>query len=145
MQEYDEENESSSGLSPGQYRALRVLLTKGSIPDTLRICNISRSTLSRWLEKPAFKSALQEYSNIMLDSIARQLILYSEDSLKLLADTVNNDKAALSIRVRAAEGILGNMLKVASLVSIEKRLRDLEMGDEGTNDYVQSEHTFTAA
>lgn len=131
-----EENESAD-LTPLQHKTLRVLLTKGTVPETLKIVGISRATLSRWLKQPAFKGALQEYSNTVLDSIARQLILYSEDSLALLARTVNNGDVAISVRVRAAEAILGNMLKVASLVSIEKRLQDLEEA-EGTNDYVQS-------
>lgn len=121
-----------------QMKAIRVLLSKGDITSTVRIVGCSRQTLYNWINKDvAFRGILKQHSHAVLDQVSRSLITAAENAVTLLSTTVDNPKATMTHRLRAADSILSHVIKLMALADIENRLAVLEALDEKDMSNVQ--------
>jgi hypothetical protein len=131
-------------ITPIQMKAIRVLLTKGSISAALRIVGVSRTTLYRWCnEDAAFRAVLRSHTRAILDNTTRNLVMAAEDCVTLLTSVVNDPDATLTHRLRAADSVLNHLVRLVALSDMESRLAALEQldGKEGTED-VFAENTY---
>ena len=113
-------------LSPEKMRALFALLATGDVADASKASGASERTVARWRNEPAFMAALRSAQDAMLDATAAQLVSASSASVKLLKDTVENESAQLSHRLRAAATLLDSALRWVEMRSLTSRVAALE-------------------
>jgi len=131
------------GISPIQMKAIRVLLTKGTISAALKIVGVSRTTLYRWCnEDAAFRAVLRAHTRAILDNTTRNLVMAAEDCTTLLVSVVNNPNASLTLRLRAADSVLNNCVRLVALSDMENRLAAIEeLENGGMNEYAINQST----
>lgn len=113
-----------TGLTPKQEQVLAVLLTEVSIEQTAKKVGVSATTIWRYLQIPAFRTAyLLTRRQIVEDAIA----LLQRSSKKAVATLVRNlDSGSPSVEVTSARVILEQSFKGVELFEMEERLRQLE-------------------
>ena len=82
--------------------------------------------LRKWMHEPAFLAALQTSQDATLDQVTADLVLAAGGAVALLAGTVDNQDAALGLRLQAARTLLDAALRWRELRGIERRLEALE-------------------
>lgn len=120
------DNITEKKLKPNQRKAIETLLTSGSATEAAENAGVSRNTLYRWMQEPDFQAALAEAEAAALDSLSTRLVGLADQAAGALDDVFNNDKAGIGHRLRAADIVLSNLLRLRELVTIEARLSELE-------------------
>jgi hypothetical protein len=113
-------------LPANQRRAVRALLTKQTIEGAAKFANVGESSLYRWLADDSFRSALIEAEGDVLDSATRRLVGLSEAAIAVITQLLIDREAPAMVRLRAAECVLGHMLKLVELRNLAQRLEALE-------------------
>ncbi|MDQ3694766.1 MAG: phBC6A51 family helix-turn-helix protein [Chloroflexota bacterium] len=113
-------------LSPKQRRAVEALLTTGEVAAAARDVGINRGTLYRWLQEPAFLAAVREAEAKALDELSRLLVRLSRTAVGTLAKAMSDPATPAATRVRAADAVLGRLLQLRELASLEDRVVELE-------------------
>lgn len=119
-------NITEKKIRSNQYRAIESLLTSGSATEAAEKAGVSRNTLYRWLQEPDFQAALAEAEAAALDSLSTRLVGLADQAAAALGDVFNSEKAGIGHRLRAADIVLSNLLRLRELVTIEQRLAELE-------------------
>lgn len=112
-------------LTPAQQRALEALLLAGSITEAATLAGSTRQALHRWLADPAFVAALREAESEALAALSRRLVTQGEQAAAALTDALDPSQG-IKDRLRAAEIVLNNLLKLRELLDFEQRLAALE-------------------
>lgn len=120
---------NSNRLTAKQRQAVRELLTTGDTNQVAGIVGVSRSTLWRWLQRPDFLQALASAETQVLSELARRFAGNSDKALKVLLDTMSDNKASVSERLRASVSYLQLLPSIRLLGSLEQRLMELEQND----------------
>lgn len=113
-------------LRPNQRKALETLVATGSISQAAVAAGVARKTVYAWLKDPAFGIALKAAEVEALDNLARSLISLAPAAVAALAAVLNDPAATHTQRIRAAEAVLANTLRLRELHTIEARLTKLE-------------------
>lgn len=113
-------------LSPRQYRAVESLLNSRSVQHAADTCGMGYKTLLRWMQDPQFKAALMVAEGESLDGAVRRLAGLGNTAITILADVMSNGESEL-LRLRAAQSVLDNLLKLRELRSVEERISRLEV------------------
>ena len=113
-------------LPTNQRRAIRALMCKPTVEAAAKFATVSESSLYRWLAEDTFRAALIEAEGVALDSAARRLVSLSEAALAVIVGILVDRDAPAMVRLRAAETVLSNMLRLTELRNIEARLTALE-------------------
>lgn len=121
-------------LTPKQRKAVEALLTQGDVQAAADHAGCNRTTLYRWLKEPTFKAALREAEVTALDSLARELVTLAGVATATIKTVMTNPIAHAGLRLRAAEIVLSNLLKIRELVDIEARLSALEQSIGAKNE-----------
>lgn len=117
-------NETEKKLTPAQRLVIEKLLTSGSVEDAANAAKVARSTVYRWLKDAAFVAELRSAEALAVESLARSLAGLGDLAASALRDALTDAK--ISVRLRSAEVVIGNLLRLRELVSIEQRLAVLE-------------------
>ncbi len=117
---------SPSTLTPRQRRAVEALLTTGEVAAAAREVGITRDTLYRWLKQPIFLGAVREAEAKALDELSRLLVRLSRTAVGTLAKAMSDPATPAATRVRAADAVLGRLLQLRELASLEERVVELE-------------------
>lgn len=125
-------SENEKVLTPKQAQTITALLTERSTAAAARQAGVSVATLYRWFDDPSFCKALTNAEGLAIDTAARSLVGMAEKALEAVAGVLNDPAAHPATRLRAAEVVLGNLLKMVELRNIERRLAALEK--ESSND-----------
>lgn len=112
-------------LTQAQQRALEALLLAGSITEAATLAGSTRQALHRWLSDPAFVAALREAETQALAALSRRLVTQGEQAAAALTDALDPSQG-IKDRLRAAEIVLNNLLKLRELLDFEQRLQALE-------------------
>lgn len=120
------EKVTAGELRPNQRKALEALLATGSITQAATAAGVARKTVYNWLKEPNFGIALKAAEVEALDNLARSLISLAPAAVEALARVLDDPAATHTQRIRAAEAILSNTLRLRELHSIEARLTALE-------------------
>jgi hypothetical protein len=113
-------------LTARQQAAVTALATGMTNRDAAAHVGIGEATLYRWLNQPAFLSALENTQQIMLSAAARQLAASLSCAIDTLTSITRDNTVAESVRVTAARSLIEITVKVHGIASIERRLSELE-------------------
>jgi len=113
-------------LTPKQNKAVMALARGETVDATALAAGVSPRTVYRWRALPDFRQAIADQEAALLADLARRLTAASEDAIALLHETVNDKKASLNFRLRAALGILQYRSQFSELVTLADRVAALE-------------------
>jgi hypothetical protein len=123
-------NDTGKKLSTAQYRAIASLLTKGAPTIAALDAGISRSTLYRWQHEPLFVAALRDAEQEAVEGLARSLAGLGDSAADTLRDALSPAQK-ITVRLRAAEVVINNLLRLRELVTLEARIEALEKHSDG--------------
>lgn len=112
-------------LTGPQLRAIDALLTSGNIGEAAIAAGVNRRTLDRWRREDAFVAALREAEADAVAGLSRNLAGLGDGAAAALRDALDSGEK-MSTRLRAAEIVIGNLLKLRELVELEERIGALE-------------------
>ena len=113
-------------LPPKQRKAIESLLLTGDVATAAESAGVTRNTLYRWLQQPAFRAALRHAESEAIDEVSRVLIRLSKSAVGTLAQAMAERDAPIGPRIRAADITLSRLLQVRELAVLEDRLTALE-------------------
>lgn len=113
-------------LSPGQTRAIIALLEQSNIKQAAQAANVAERTLYRWLADDAFRQALNEAEGMAIGAASRRLVKLTERALDVVEVVMNDIAAHPNTRLKAADMVLSNLLRLRDLATVEARLARLE-------------------
>ena len=122
-------------ITAQQTKAIEVLLTSRSIQQASETCGLAYKTLRRWMGDPTFKAALIKRESETLDAATRRLAGLGNDAIDTMAKIMTSGENETN-KLRAAQSILDNLLRLRELRDVEERLSALE---EKVND---NQNTF---
>jgi hypothetical protein len=124
------------GLTPTQHRVIAALLSARDVRSAAKAAHVAERTLYRWLaEDPAFVQELRQAEGAAIDETTRRLIALQAKALDALEGALDTTGPLdATVRVRAALGLGGMLLKLVELRDIEERLRALEEAANGKPD-----------
>ena len=128
-------NDSENRLTARQVRALESLTTgSGSISDAAKAAGVSRKTLYRWLQEPAFATELRKLEAIALKNLTRRIVALSD----LAADTLTralDPSQPIGSQLRAAAIVAERAPQLFELTSLNTRLEELEADIHAADSY----------
>lgn len=112
-------------LTPGQRRAIEALLTSGNVTAAALAAGVVRGTLYRWMADESFIAELRQAEAEALAGLSRSLAGLGDSAAAALRDALGSHQK-ITVRLRASEIVIANLLRLRELVDIEERLRRLE-------------------
>lgn len=125
--------DQEKSISPAQYRAIESLLTQGKHKKAAADAGVSVRTLQRWFDDPAFMAMLRHAEAAAVAGLSRRLAALGDSAMEALSDALAPYNK-IGTRLRAAQIVIDNLIRLRELVDIETRLSQLEKGmvaDEG--------------
>ncbi len=116
----------TENLTPKQHKAVTALLTTPDLAAAATAASVSRETVYRWMREPAFQSAIREAEAAALAAVSRSLVRLAQRATATLEEAMSDTTAPLSVRLRAADAVLGRLLQLRELVTLETRVAELE-------------------
>lgn len=113
-------------LTPKQRSAIVALLEHGEISAAATAANVARGSLYTWLQQPAFVAALREAETDLLRTLTRQLLTLGTRAIDTFAAVLADPDATATVRLRAADSVIGKLLQLRELSSLEERVAALE-------------------
>jgi hypothetical protein len=113
-------------LTTKQRKAIECLLTRGDTTSAATEAGISRQTLYLWLKQDDFKKALEAGTAEALESLSRALIGLGGKAASTLDDILSDRTTPYSASLRAVEIVIGNILRLRELITLEQRVSVLE-------------------
>ena len=117
----------NDSLSVRQKRAVVALLQSTSIKEAASVAGIGEKTMYRYLNDDAFRAELHAQQDAALAAAAAALAGMMGDALAVLRDTLQDDDASDSVKVRAAQ-IIVDERRMIELVALARDVRQLEEG-----------------
>lgn len=119
-------NGTPQNLNAKQMRAISALLVTGNREQAAKDAGVSKTSIYRWFQDPAFVNALHVAERDALADVSRQLVSLSRLAADTLRDAMKDPDARLGERIRAAESVLNQLLKLREMIDLETRIADLE-------------------
>ena len=117
-------------ITPRQGRFIHALLGDArSIGQAAIQSKVSRRQAERWLKMPHVQQALRDAQEQALQQVSAGLLALSSQALDVLGEAMRPGDLSRPGRIRAAEAVLSNLLRIRELVDLEKRLSALEGQD----------------
>ena len=118
---------SSQKVTASRYqKALIAILEADSIKEASEQSGISRASLFRFLQDPAFRKELSEARGRMVDIAVAKLSKACSAAVGVLVEIMKNRELSPSPRVTAAKGILDLAFKAGEIEDLKQRLEILE-------------------
>lgn len=110
-------------------RLLALLIEHGSVTRVAKIAGVSRNAIyMRLRQNEDFRTKYEEAKNAVLQDACGAISTKLETAAAVLYDVATNDRAAVSVRVSAADSLLRHGLRYIEQGEILKRLDALEAG-----------------
>lgn len=122
----DRSAHSSPILSAKQRCAVEALLATGEVTSAAQTAGVSRATLHRWLTEPRFVAEVRSAEAQALDDLSRMLVRLGGTAAGTLEQAMTDPATPPATRVRAADAVLGRLLQLRELATLEARVNDLE-------------------
>jgi len=116
----------SDNLTPKQRKAIASLMTTGDVSQACRDAGISRETIYRWFKQDTFKDAIDQATSEAIESLSRSLVLLGDQATQTLRNAMSDQDTPIATRVRAADVVLGRLLQLRELYTLEARVTELE-------------------
>lgn len=121
------ETTTEKKLSPRQVKALASYFDTGDVSQATSAAGVNRSTFYRWVnEDPLFQAAMAEAEARALAFLSGRLVSLAKKATDTIEAVLDSKTATTAQRLRAADIILSNLLRVRELVTLEERLTALE-------------------
>jgi hypothetical protein len=121
------ETATEKNLTPRQVKALASYFDTGDVSQATGAAGVNRSTFYRWVnEDPLFQAAMAEAEARALAFLAGRLVSLARKATDTIEAVLDSKTATTSQRLRAADIVLANLLRVRELVTLEQRLAALE-------------------
>ena len=112
-------------MSGKQQKAIGCLLTCRSIVEASKCAGVNERTLRRWLADRDFSAALRRARQQAFDVVVSRVASIALEAVEFLAKVIQDTAAPVSVRVRAALGILSNASTLHD-ADIQTRLDEIE-------------------
>ena len=106
-------------------RAIAALLTTARLEDAARECGVSKSTLCRWLQEPAFQNEFRAARSRVLEATVSRLQGAAGPAVEALVRNLTC-RGKPSIEIQASRATLDNHWKSLELGELEEGVRQLE-------------------
>ncbi len=113
-------------LTPAKRRFALAVLEAKSVRQACELADVSEATGYRYLQDPAVRARLAEYTDALLAQAAAGLLSDLVDARATLREIMNDREAGDSARVSAARAVLDASLRLFELVSLSERVARLE-------------------
>jgi len=113
-------------LTPQQWRAVETLMTTGNVSEAASAAGCSRKTVYAWMQQQDFAAALKDAERLALSELSRNLAGLAQLATDTLRQVLTAGDVTTNAKLRAAETVIGNLLRVRELVDFEERLQALE-------------------
>jgi phage terminase small subunit len=117
---------TENGLTRRQLLFVTALMESRSVAEAARRSGISEKSAFRYLKDPAVQAAIRAASRELLESLTRRLRQLGQEAAETLAVAMRAEDASWSSRIRAADAVLGHLLRTSELLDLEQRLAALE-------------------
>jgi hypothetical protein len=117
---------TENSLTRRQLQFVAALLESKSVSEAARRCGIGEKTGRRYLRSPAVQAAIREANRELLESLTRRLRQLGQEAAETLAAAMRAGDASWSARIKAADSVLGHLLRVSELLDLEERVAALE-------------------
>ena len=107
-------------------QAIVALLVAPTLIDAAKNCDISESTLRRWMQEPAFVESYRKAREQLLEAAINKLCHSTHQAAVVLLEVSKNKRATSSSRVSAARAILEIAMKAQEFHELESRIAELE-------------------
>ena len=115
---------NSDNLTPRQRAAIPRLIAAASIEAGCRAARISKSSYYQWMDRPAFRDALQLASRRRFESDLQSLKNQTQRALSVLYTLMDSENEFVALR--ASTAILGHSMALFDMENITERLDRLE-------------------
>lgn len=116
----------SSTISTKQNRAIEALLSGGDHEHAAAVAGVTPRTVSRWKSEPDFEHELQRRANAAVADATRKLKMAVDAAVDVMLAIMHDADVHESIRLRAADRLVGHAVKLMELTDIEQRVTALE-------------------
>jgi len=116
-------------LDTKQQRAIQALLREATIDAAAKKAGVSRQSMWRWLQQPAFSEAYREARSRLLERTVTVLQSVSFEAVTVLVSVMNDPESTASTRVMAARSLLEFAIRSREHLELEDRIRALETGN----------------
>jgi len=107
-------------------RAIQALIACETIDEACKDCNITRSTMYRYMRDSIFDMELKRAKRQLINRAVLRLQQSCRDAAIALAEICRDKEAPPSARVAAAREILASSLKAIEIEELEVRIEKLE-------------------
>jgi hypothetical protein len=113
-------------LTTKQRRAIEGLLLTGSVAGAAGHAGCTRDSIYRWAKQPVFAQELREAEAAAVEAVSRRLLRLADTAADALDAAMTGDASPPAVRVRGAAVVLGALLRIRELCTLESRLLQLE-------------------
>jgi hypothetical protein len=113
-------------LTPKQTRAIVAILSTKDLGTAAKVAAVGERTLYSWLDDPAFREALHKAEDKVIEAATTKLICTSQEALTVIVSIMQDEEAPASVRLRAAQTVLDQMIKLRLLGNLAVRVNALE-------------------
>jgi len=117
----------TDSLTVKQTKALEFLILGYSIDEAARLSSCSENSIDKWLKQKPFSDALRFAKKTSFDVASRRLSNAFIKSVTVLEELMLDPETNTGYRIKCADLILQNSLKVVELDSMSERLELLEV------------------
>ena len=113
-------------LTPRQRGAVIALATAPTVEAAAAAAGVSRKTVYRWMDSPAFVAAVEAAQADVLTAAQRKLGAALGAATAAILAIMADDSNPAHVRLRAAEMVIDSLLKLKQVGEFERRLSELE-------------------
>jgi len=113
-------------LTPKQAKAALVLGATGDVSGAAKTAGVTRTTVYGWLNRTEFLAAVRGHEAATVNAVARRLVGMGDAALDTLATLMEDETGPPSVRLRAAEAVLANLIRIREHAELEARVVALE-------------------
>jgi phage terminase small subunit len=114
------------GLTGKQKRGIAALLSEPTQAEAAEAAGVGPRTLTRWLQQPKFKAALQEAETYAINEAIRHLARMQSSAANVIEGILGDEEISPTVRLRAAVSVFDLMIRLKSFNQLEERITTLE-------------------
>ncbi len=113
-------------LTTKQTRAIAALLTTKDVGSAAKEARIGERTLYTWLDNVSFRAALKQAEAHAIEKAVSLVSGMSQYAVSVIVSLMANERVSDGVRLRAAQTVLDQMVKLREYADLEARVAALE-------------------
>jgi len=113
-------------LTPKQSKAALVLGATGDVSGAAKTAGVTRTTVYEWLTRADFLATVRGHEAATVGAVARRLVGLGDAAIDTLSSLMEDETGTPSVRLRAAEAVLTNLIRIREHAELEARVAALE-------------------